>query len=351
VTFSQSLLWPLTLPYGAAVHLRARAYRSGLLRQKRLPGVVISVGNLTSGGTGKTPMVLYIAERLAAEGKRAGILTRGYRGKTQLADDDTNGAGAAHGVSSSDEVQLLKHRLEDRVAIGVGADRFARGIELAKEGVEWFVLDDGFQHLALGRDVDIVLVDATNPFGGGYLLPAGRLREPRAALARADIIVITRSEYTPAVEAAIRHYSSAPIFHARPCLDAIARVDVGDASNPSAEDTEKLRNEKFFAFCGIGNPSAFIEDLRNWGFSVAGSKFFPDHHRYSQQDVQRIEAAAREAGATAIVCTEKDKFNLADVRWQTGNVWYCRISMQIAREDEFWHAIKTKAKASGEVAP
>jgi tetraacyldisaccharide 4'-kinase len=351
VTFSQSLLWPLTLPYGAALHLRTRAYRSGLLQQKRLDGVVISVGNLTTGGTGKTPMVLYIAERLAAEGKRAGILTRGYRGKTQPPGGDTNGAGAAHGVSSSDEVQLLKHRLADRVAIGVGADRFARGIELAKEGVEWFVLDDGFQHLALGRDVDIVLVDATNPFGGGYLLPAGRLREPRAALARADIIVITRSEYTPAVEAAIRHYSSAPIFHARPCLDAIARVDVGDASNPSAEDTEKLRNEKFFAFCGIGNPSAFIEDLRSWGFSVAGSKFFADHHRYSQQDVQRIEAAAREAGATAFICTEKDKFNLHGARWRTENVWYCRISMQIAREDEFWHAIKTKAKASGEVAP
>jgi tetraacyldisaccharide 4'-kinase len=350
VTFSQSLLWPLTLPYGAAVQLRTRAYRSGLLRQKRLPGVVISVGNLTTGGTGKTPMVLFIAERLAAEGKRLGILTRGYRGKTQLADDDTNGTGAAHGVSSSDEVQLLKQRLGDRVAIGVGADRFARGSELAKEGVEWFVLDDGFQHLALARDVDIVLVDATNPFGGGYLLPAGRLREPRAALARSDIIVITRSEYTPAVEAAIRHYSAAPIFHARPRLDAIARVDGHGPSSPSSEDTETLRNEKLFAFCGIGNPSAFIEDLRSWGFSVAGSKFFPDHRRYSQQDVQRIEAAAREAGATAIVCTEKDKFNLADVRWQTENLWYCRISLKISPEEEFWCAVKAKTEASWAVA-
>jgi tetraacyldisaccharide 4'-kinase len=345
VNFSQSLLWPLTLPYSAAVSLRIRAYRSGLLRQKRLDGIVISVGNLTTGGTGKTPMVLWIAEHLASEGKRVGILTRGYRGKTQ----STNDAAAEPDISSSDEVQLLRHRLGDRVAIGVGADRFARGSELAKQGVEWFVLDDGFQHLVLARDVNILLIDATNPFGGGYLLPAGRLREPRTALARADIIVITRSEYTPAVQAAIRHYSAAPIFHALPILDAIFPVDAGALPVSSTGGVEKLRGEKLFAFCGIGNPSAFVEDLRKWGYPVAGSKFFPDHHRYTQPDVQHIEAAAREVGATALICTEKDKFNLVGVRWQSDTVWYCRISLQITSEDELWQAVKAKTKARGTV--
>ncbi len=342
---SQSLLWPFTLPYAAAVSLRTRAYRSGLLRQKRLDGVVISVGNLTTGGTGKTPMVLWIAERLAAEGKRVGILTRGYRGTTHSVGRGMNDSGATQGDSSSDEVQLLRHRLGNRVAIGVGANRFERGSELAKKDIEWFVLDDGFQHLALARDVNIVLVDATNPFGGGYLLPAGRLREPRSALARADIIVITRSEYTPAVEATIRHYSAAPIFHAWPRLDAISTVDAATTPNPPADIAEKLRGEKMFAFCGIGNPSAFVEDLRSWGYTVAGSKFFPDHHRYSQQDIQHVEAAARDAGATALICTEKDKFNLADVRWESENVWFCRISLQVSRDEEFWRAVKAKAEA------
>jgi tetraacyldisaccharide 4'-kinase len=345
VTLSQTLLWPLTLPYGAVLNLRARAYRGGLLRQKRLDGIVISVGNLTTGGTGKTPMVLWIAERLLTEGKRVGILTRGYRGKTaetQLQPAETavsEPATTVGNASSSDEVQLLMGRLGERVAFGVGADRFARGTELAKKGVEWFVLDDGFQHLQLTRDVNIVLIDATNPFGGGYLLPAGRLREPRTALARADIIVITRSDYTPALEATIRRYTAAPVFHARAQLDSISSVDLDRAS----ESPTNLKNEKLFAFCGIGNGPAFVNDLRDWGYSIAGSKFFPDHHRYSQQDANAIEAAARGAGATTLICTEKDKYNLAGVRWRTNSVSYCRISFQVSREDEFWAAIKTKA--------
>src|SRR5580704_4992979 len=135
MTVSQSLLWPLTVPYGAVVNLRARAYRSGLLRQKRLDGIVISVGNLTTGGMGKTPMVLWIAERLLAEGKSVGILTRGYRGK-EIAREASESAG---NDSTSDEVQLLRSRLGDHVAFGVGADRFARGQELARRGVKWFV--------------------------------------------------------------------------------------------------------------------------------------------------------------------------------------------------------------------
>jgi tetraacyldisaccharide 4'-kinase len=350
VKFSQALLWPLTLPYSAFVHLRARAYRVGLLRQKHLDGIVISVGNLTVGGTGKTPMVLWIGDHLLAEGKRVGILTRGYRGKMQPAEGAAKNSGAAQENSSSDEVQLLKARLGDCVAFGVGADRFARGSELAKEGVEWFVLDDGFQHLRLARNVDIVLVDATNPFGGGFLLPAGRLREPRTALARADLIVITRSNFTPAIEGAIRRYSAAPVFHASPQLDSISPINADRPANNPADQLANLREKKLFAFCGIGNPSAFIADLRSWGFSVAGQKFYPDHHRYSQQDARDIEAAARDAGADALICTEKDKFNLAGVRWQTSDVWYCRISFRVNREDEFWRAIKAKAESRAAAA-
>ncbi len=330
MTLRDSLLWPLTLPYGAVSHLRARAYRNGILKQQHLDGIVISVGNLTTGGTGKTPMVLWIAERLIAEGKSVGILTRGYRGKLGSKD-----ASAADGSkSTSDEVQLLKARLGDAVAFGVGADRFARGQELAKRGVKWFVLDDGFQHLQLARDVDVVMIDATNPFGGGHLLPAGRLREPKTALARASVIVITRSNHSPALEAAVRRDSDAPIFYAQAELDSVSAP-----FHPRLTEQE-ARGKKLFAFCGIGSPQAFISDLRGWGFQIAGHKFFPDHHRYSRSEIREIEAEARAAGAGGVICTEKDSFNCPG-RWESMDLWVCAISLHVERKDDFWRAIIT----------
>jgi tetraacyldisaccharide 4'-kinase len=328
VTFKESLLSPVALLYGAAAHLRARAYRQGILRQQRLDGVVISVGNLTTGGTGKTPMVLWIAQRLLAEGKRVGILTRGYRGETSTAG------------STSDEVQLLQARLGESAAFGVGADRFARGRELRARGVEWFVLDDGFQHLRLARDVDIVLIDAKNPFGGGRLLPAGRLREPRSALARADIVVITRSSHAPAVEAAIRRDSDAPIFYARPQLDSIRIAKDGSVG----EEDSGAHSKKLFAFCGIGNPAAFLADLRDWKFQIIAHRFFPDHHRYTQHEADALFAEARATGAEGLICTEKDLFNFAGVRWGTTDVFFCRISLSFDREDEFWKAVMAAAR-------
>jgi tetraacyldisaccharide 4'-kinase len=330
VNIGQALLWPLTLPYGAVSRLRARAYKKGLLRQQRLHGVVISVGNLTTGGTGKTPMVLWLAERLLAEGKKPGILTRGYRGETLLTG------------STSDEVQLLQTRLGDRVAFGIGADRFARGSELATRGIDWFILDDGFQHLQLARDVDIVLIDATNPFGGGHLLPAGRLREPKSAISRANIIVITRSSHAPALETAIRRESRAPIFYASVRLDSVMPWRPEGAPREIAD----MQRKRLFAFCGIGNPSAFVANLREWGFQIAAERFFPDHHRYTLEDIQVIESEARLAGANALICTEKDIFNLANAQFQSFDVSYCRISLQMDRAEEFWQAIGSAIKSA-----
>jgi tetraacyldisaccharide 4'-kinase len=329
-----ALLWPFSLPYEIVVRLRSEAYNHGLLPQRRLGATVISVGNLTVGGTGKTPMVLWIAERLLAEGKDVGILTRGYRAKPRSVTQPSS----ASSDSTSDEVQLMRARLGGSVAFGVGANRFARGSELATRGIKYFVLDDGFQHRQLARDVDIVLIDATNPFGGGHLLPAGRQREPRSALARANILVITRGDHSPAIEAAVRHDSNAPVFYAKPQLESIHL-----AEDNSAADVAALRKKRFFAFCGIGNPPAFLADLREWGFEVAGHKFFPDHHLYTQRDALLIESEARRTAAETLICTEKDFFNLrgsrGDVRWEDLPVFYCRISMRIDRPEQFWSAI------------
>lgn len=299
----------------------------GLLRPKRLDASVISVGNLTVGGTGKTPMVLWIAQRLVEDGKRAGILTRGYRG--------TSGPDGL----TSDEVQIFKARLGDSVAIGAGADRSAQGQRLTAQGIDWLILDDGFQHMQLARDVNIVLIDATNPFGGGRLLPAGFMREPKTALGRANIVVITRSSRAPAVEAAVRRETNAPIFYARPWLDSVR-----SAAGPGTDtDIKEARRRKWFAFCGIGNPAAFVSDLREWGFQICGPRFFRDHHRYAQKELDALGRQARGAGADGLLCTEKDRFNLGAVKSLPIETAYCRISLQVDRAKELWSEIETNA--------
>jgi tetraacyldisaccharide 4'-kinase len=338
VRIGQPVLWPLSLPYAAASLVRAAAYKSHILPVRRLEAVVISVGNITVGGTGKTPMVLWIAERLAAEGKRTGILTRGYGGDT--ANSKTS-RGNPPG-STSDEVQLMKARVDSRVEFGVGADRFATGRHLVRRGVNWLVLDDGFQHLQLARDVNIVLIDATDPFGGGRVLPAGLLREPRPALSRADIIVITRSDHAPAVEALIQRYSRAPIFYAQTRLEGVRSFYDGQWGGRLAPEEKR----PLFAFCGIGNPSAFVADLRRWGFEVVGQRFFPDHHRYTPADEDSVTKAAIAAGATGLVCTEKDVHKLNQLFYRRPHLFSCVISVQIAREEEFWRTIMSVAAKS-----
>jgi tetraacyldisaccharide 4'-kinase len=321
--------WPLSLLYGAATHLRVRAYSTGILKPRCLPGTIISVGNLTVGGTGKTPMVLWIVEKLLAEGKRVGILTRGYRGDPNSTSDS----------NASDEVRLMQNRLGDKVELGVGPNRFEKGGELAARGVNCFVLDDGFQHLQLARDVNIVLIDALNPFGGGRLLPAGRLREPLSALRRANIVVITRTAHAPAIEAAVKRQTDAPIFYAQPSLDAIRAVTNGRLG----ASTVPPPGQKLFAFCGIGNPHGFLITLRDAGFAVAGQKSFPDHHRYTARDAEAVVREAHTAGATALICTEKDLYNLNGVFDGKENLLCATISMQIDREGDFWATIKSLA--------
>jgi tetraacyldisaccharide 4'-kinase len=275
-------------------------------------------------------MVLQIAERLRAEGKRVGILTRGYRGSS---------AGTP-GEPQSDEVAIYRERLQHHVHLGVGPDRFANGQTLARHGVEWFVLDDGFQHMQLARDIDIVLIDATDPFGGGHLLPAGLLREPKSALARADIIIITRADHAPAIESIVRRYSAAPIFYATTeLLDMLPlRGQVG------MQVPAEWRAEKIFAFCGIGNADAFFNDLIRWGFQVAGRASFPDHHSYFQEEISQIVTQAMKAGASALVCTEKDVFNLRGIKFSGIPVGFVRIAMSLSDADKFWETVRATVK-------
>ena len=236
------LLWPLSLLYGAGVRARVWLYANGWFKQKSLNGTVISVGNLTVGGTGKTPMVIWLAEKFLGDGKSVAILSRGYRG--------ANG--------TNDEIELMKFRLQGRVLFGAGKNRFAEGLRLeAKQSVDVFLLDDGFQHLQLARDLNILLMDASRPLTGESLLPAGRLREPLAAMSRANLIIFTRAETASGTLEAIGKLDQYPVFAASTRLLGFRRFG-GEITPLSANE---IGAGPFFAFCGLGNPEAFFRDL------------------------------------------------------------------------------------------
>lgn len=327
VTLTEAILWPASILYGGAAGARAWMYRAGIAKQRRLRGAVVSVGNITTGGTGKTPMVLWLAERALGTGKKVGLLSRGYRPLKQEPPD-------ASRRGWNDEVALVHGRFGARVALGVGARRFEKGRELETRGIEWFILDDGFQHLQLARDVDIVMIDATKPFGGGHVLPSGRLREPISALRRADIVVVHRAEErVPAIEAVIRRYAKSPIYYSQTKLLGL------EAYRGSSAGAAVPRGMKWFAFCGIGNPSAFFADLKSWGVPLAGSEAFRDHHRYTAPGIRRLEDAARAAAADALVCTEKDTYGLPPDIGMRLPIYFCRIALKFNDEEGLWRDI------------
>jgi tetraacyldisaccharide 4'-kinase len=318
------LLWPLAILYGEITRLRAWLYARAILKSKRLNRPVISVGNLTVGGTGKTPMVIWLAERLLAEGKRVGILSRGYKGSGE----------------TSDEIELMKFRLQQRASFGVGADRYELGRAL-EAGVDAFLLDDGFQRLQLARDANILLIDATQPLAKQTMLPTGRLREPISAMGRADILIFTRTETVTGTSAAIDKVQGYPVFSAATRLIGFRRLGAG---------TELLRPEElgegpFYAFCGIGNPPAFFRDLENWRFVLAGRCEFPDHHRYDERDAAELESAARAVGAQALLTTEKDAQNLSGVQFHELPLYVATIDFEIAKEAELLALLQEKLQA------
>jgi len=325
-----TLLWPLSLLYGSVAMLRAWLYQRGLLKQNRLNRPVISVGNLTVGGTGKTPMVIWLAERLLADGKRVAILSRGYRGSG----------------GTSDEIELMKLRLRDRVVFGVGADRYAEGRRLESAGVDVYLLDDGFQHLQLARDVDIVLVDSTRPLRHEFLLPAGRLREPQSALNRATSVVFTRTEQSKLKLDSIPRPGPFAVYLANSKLLGFRTY--------GAADQQTLRPSlagSYFAFCGIGNPEAFFADLERWGIRLAGQRAFRDHHRYTRREISELDREAEIAGCTALVTTEKDAQNIKAASGSKPLVEVAVVAIEIRDETEFLRDLHRRlAVAVGAVA-
>lgn len=321
------VLWPFAMLYGAIARIRVWLYEVGFFRAQRLTKPVISVGNLTLGGTGKTPMVIWLAERLLAQGKRVGILSRGYRGDGQ----------------TSDEIELMKFRLKGRVEFGVGPDRLVQGRKL-ENSVDVFLLDDGYQHLRLARDVNILLMDSVRPLGKERLLPAGRLREPLSAMDRADILVMTRTGASSDEEAAISRLTDYPVFASRTRLLGFRKM----WSEAAILRAEEMDMGPFVAFCGIGNPGAFLLDLQSWNLQIAAKEAFADHHQYSEGEIHELLDTARELGAHALVTTEKDAQNMADVEAVEMPIYVAVIEAELPQEQAFMDAIRQRIPGTQE---
>ena len=335
-----ALRWPLAGFWAWGAH---RRQARDLRRCRRLDTPVISIGNVTMGGTGKTPCVLRLAAALHHAGRKPGILTRGY-GRHSPEKQLVLAPGAAVPTrQTGDEPQLF---IRSRLApVGIGADRFQAGTALRREfGVDVLLLDDGFQHLALARDIDIVLLDALNPFGGGATFPLGRLREPLAGLARAHIIVITRSEFSDlpcAIERQVRVWNpSAPIFRAR--LEPEAWVEHRTGRRfPLAEKPF----DSAAAFCGLGNPQSFHRTLERLGLRLTDWLEFDDHHRYRPHELKYMAAQFRAKGASALLTTGKDAMNLceeADALLSPLSLYWLDIAFVVDGEDDFLREINRR---------
>ena len=308
---------------------RNRLYDRGVLGSHGLGARTISVGNLTTGGTGKTPLVALISEVLLETGETVCVLTRGYgrakpRERVLVSDGERVLANAATG---GDEPVELATRLGGRAIIIADADRLAAG-RWAKEefGVTAFVLDDGFQHRRVRRDLDIVCIDATDPCGGGRVLPAGRLRERFVELRRADAIVLTRAdlvEDTSAIEQRLRRRNErAPIFRAETRVAGLVPIEEFRATAQRTQGAGTDYDRPFAAFCALGNPEAFFKTierhLREPGIGdprLVVKRVFADHHSYKQADIEDVERRAKDAGAESLITTAKDAAKLKGLRF------------------------------------
>jgi tetraacyldisaccharide 4'-kinase len=301
----------LSLPgaiYGWVVAARIRLYDWGVLKTHRLPGRVISVGNLTVGGTGKTPCVAWIARFLAGEGERVAILSRGYRresrGRVEVADGERVLVTARE---AGDEPWLLA-RACPGVRVVVDRERYAAGRWLSgRAEVSVFLLDDGYQHLPLARDLNLLLVDAGDPLPSSRMVPRGRLREPLGGVDRADAVIVTRSDQdydrlALAEWLGRRLRPGTPVFHATHALTGFYELGTGRVVEP-----RQLAGRPVAAIAGIARPERFYADLRGLGIDLQWTRSFPDHHRYRAADVAAIFDGA--AGAEAVLMTEKDAAN------------------------------------------
>jgi tetraacyldisaccharide 4'-kinase len=331
------LLFPLVFIswiYGIVIHLRHMLYRVGIFKSRRLPCRCISVGNITLGGTGKTPLVITLAKELQKRGITVGILSRGYKGIREKAGGVVSDGKQIRltPVEAGDEPFLLASKLAG-VPVVVGKKRYAMGISAHEQfGMDCLILDDGFQHLGVQRDTDIVLIDARRGFGNNRLFPRGPLREPLRSLRRASMLLLTKTaapQTHTALEKELRtHAPAVPLYHSRYKPAYLLEAATGRSLSPAA-----VSGKRVFAFAGVADPEYFVHLLKELGASVVKAIYFPDHYAYELADLTMLRAQGKRADV--FITTEKDFVKLQRLPLHDIPLYILGIEQEIVEEKFF----------------
>jgi len=324
------------IPYGVVARLRALLYDWGWFAQRKLPVPVLSVGNLTLGGTGKTPVVIVLVDWLLAQGKRVAILSRGYR-RTSTDPYLLVSDGERLLVSpkeAGDEPFLMAQRCPKAI-VAVGADRYELGDwVLNRFPVDCLVLDDGFQHLGLYRDVNLLLVDATDPEGLAALVPSGRLREPLQAAARATAIVVTRADVPAQVTEVCRRLQATLGTTPDPIQVVFRPESLVSVVTGTSQALSWSKGKTALLCSGVGHAGSFRSLVERMGIRILDEVAYADHHDYTSHDVDRLRARAAELRAELIVTTEKDACKLASLLQRTDSWWAVRLTTYVSAGEE-----------------
>jgi len=335
-----------SIGYYIIVKSRRFLYKSGILKSKKLNNKVISIGNITVGGTGKTPFTAFLVEKLKHDNDIT-VISRGYGAEKKIKKpvQISSGRELLCGPElSGDELYMLAEKIKD-VNFIRARDRYSGGVMAEEKGFSGLiVLDDGFQHYQLARDLDILLIDGRDPFSNRKLLPAGLLREPLSEIKRADIIIITRTENlgedeVDRIEKKLNSCTDEkkPVFRAETKNDSILILD-----SLQKLSLKFLQKRKIFAFCGIGRPDAFKRSLKDLNADIAEFTAFPDHYSYSEEDLLNLAEKFQNSAAEIMITTEKDSVKIKKYRKITDGfpIYKLAVKISLKREDEFMESVQ-----------
>jgi len=318
--FLRLLLWVASQGYSTVIGLRNFLYSKAWLKIYRSNAVVISIGNITVGGTGKTPLVIWLCKFLQQKEFRCAVLTRGY--KTRGTRDEGRG-------TRTDEPAILSESCPSAKVV-VNPDRLAGATEaVAKLGAKVLIMDDGFQHRRLHRDLDILTIDAMCPFGYGRMLPAGLLREPVTSLRRADAVVITRCDQISESELSQIQKKLQLINPDMLIARSIHSAVCAKSTDNKQISPEELKNKKIFAFCGIGNPDAFLGTVKGLSCNLVGSKIYDDHYHYTSNDITEVYEEAGRSKADLILTTQKDWTKIAPLGSLKKDIHFAYLKIEL----------------------
>ena len=343
-----ALLWPAEAAFRAAAALRGALYDRGALAVAVAPVPVISVGNVAVGGAGKTPAVIALAGRLLARGRIVAVLSRGYGASRTDPRTVSDGRTVLLSAGEAGDEPVLVARRVPGARVLCGPRRAALVGPALALGADALVLDDGFQHRSLARDLDVVVLDAANPVGNGRLLPAGPNREPLSALRRAGLVWLSHADRADAASLARLRATARSATGRAPVESRHAAVEVVDGTLSRSLEAAALRGERVLLFSGVAHPAAFRATAEGLGAEVAAERAFPDHHRFTTAELDGVLAAAARARCGRVVTTEKDAVRLPPDRAADPRLCAVRISAEILAGADALEAALDEALARGD---